>query len=384
MFKLFSKKKKSKPYKPGKVTGLSSRSPRKRNRKRSIFNLDRSSLKKNIARVILTPFLILSSLLLIGALIQLVLRIREKPSINDDQYLEGTVIGFDDIPQFPQSEFIFPDTIEELAVQEFLSKGYSIYRLVPPKSYNDAKQFYMDSMQNFGWSFVQEVATESSTQKYGLYWQKEDEGTGVRIYNQINDIWYHKITDEQARTGLAEQVAYEKEIEKIIEDSKRVSLLPNYPWQLQLERDMTASYFSIENEEPLISEIFGITFRIKGESGRVNLFPVALYKGGNLERYMEEIEIVRQYQFTQHDFESLAFGSVLTGRVDPLEISMEDNITDIEEQGGQAIDYAEETVLPVKVMLLIHYDKKVVFLMEQYGENESSNRLWSFISTNLR
>lgn len=371
---IFKKKKQIKPFTPGQIK-LPKKNSSKRIKRNRLFTL--STGKKNLATLILVPIIGISVFILIIALVQLVLKIREKPSVNLDDYTEDRVIGFEDVPAYPYSEFVFQNKTEELAVQEFIGKGYSIYRISPSKTFKDATQYYKENMEKFGWTFVQEVPPESTDKKYGFYWQKESEGIGIRLYDQINDIWYQKITDEQARNGLSDIVNYEKEIAQIIEDAKKVSLLPNYPWQLQIDRDYVATYYIIDSAETVISEIFGVSFKTKGESGRIDLFPVMIYTGGTIDKYIDDVELSRGYKIDNHSYKQLSIGTVLEAQVQP-------NTTT--NSSGQSNTESETQLsqIPNSVTILIQYNKKVVFLIERYGNNEAISNMYDYIISNIR
>lgn len=371
-------------YRPGNVTGLKSSSSKSRSKRRKSI----LSGKSIALKLFLLPFLIVTVIIVLVLVAQLVLKIREKPTFNTSQKGENMVVGFENVPEYQFSEFVFNNKDDDSTVQEFIGKGYSIYRILTPKDFDDVKEFYKNTLTEYGWEFVQEVAVESEEQKYGLYWQKQSEGLGLRVFSQINDIWYQRITDEGARTGLKDQVLYENEIAQIIENAKRVSLLPNYPWKLQLEKDILVNYYAIENEDQKISDILAVQFKYQGDSGKVLLYPALIYKGGVINDYRDDIEALKGYEFISKSVETRRIGSVIISpvrKVDTENLEVQENLEPQLKDENDNLEQTEqiEDELPNQVAITIHFPKKIVFIMEKYGESDQTNYLFEYLLDNL-
>lgn len=178
------------------------------------------------------------------------------------------IIGINDVPVYPESTFIFQNTLNQPSVSKFLSEGNSAYRLPPNTSSSEVAQFYNKKLPEYGWEFVLSVSVGSEDMRYGQYWVKEDRG--LRIYSKFNDVWYESITIDEAQSGLAQEVKDEISRNLLLADSDAQDLLPDFPWIIEIPKEYVISYFisSYKNES-------GVTFKKLGSSETISLTPIA-------------------------------------------------------------------------------------------------------------
>ena len=178
------------------------------------------------------------------------------------------IIGIDDVPVYPESTFIFQNTLDQPSVSKFLSEGNSAYRLPFNTSSGEVAQFYNEKLPGYGWEFVLSVSVGTEDMKYGTYWIKEDRG--LRIYSKFNDIWYESITVEEAQTGLAQEVKEDIARNLLLADSDAQDLLPDFPWIIEIPKEYVISYSisSYKNES-------GVIFKKLGSNETISLTPIA-------------------------------------------------------------------------------------------------------------
>jgi hypothetical protein len=92
-------------------------------------------------------FVILSGLIIYGT-ITVVLKLRADTNIVELKP-EEPVEGFENIPSFSNSEFIFKDIKNDESVKKFLSEGYSVYRLPAGSSIEDVYIYYNEILPAF-------------------------------------------------------------------------------------------------------------------------------------------------------------------------------------------------------------------------------------------
>ena len=192
---------------------------------------------------------------------------------------EGTVsqvIGLEEIPTYPDSEFIFQDRMEDSVVKEFISQGNSAYRLPVGAKIEDVESYYMEEMQNLGWEFVQSVPLGSPDKKYGQYWIKDD--LGLRIYSKFKDLWYETITIDDAKSALANLVKEEIEREMLMASSEKQDLLPDYPWRIQVPKEYIIKYSPTE-----MKDLRAVTFQKIGTIDSIEIFPIGYWKAKELD-----------------------------------------------------------------------------------------------------
>ncbi|MBI2356851.1 hypothetical protein HYV12_02255 [Candidatus Dojkabacteria bacterium] len=234
---------------------------------------------KSIFRSLFLLFLILGSIFLLTILIKYVSNLRTDV-LSGNGVSKEKVVGFDEVPEFPSSSFIFKGNLENDDVKRFLSGGQSIYRLEPGNSFDDVIEYYSKTLPDNGWEHVLSVPLESEEQKYGEYWVKGD--VGLRIYSKLNDIWYQTLSVNDAKTGLAAQVKQEVEFQLLLSEDAKQDLRPDFPWILSFSNDYIATYNGTD-----VGELQSVVFQRLGSNKTVRIDPLG-YKGAfSYDRFLE-------------------------------------------------------------------------------------------------
>jgi hypothetical protein len=348
--RLFSKAKKTKS------TKKQSRIKRRRKRKRKDFikNLlsklpflafkNRSKAKKrrrsqilkklrNVSLLILSVSALSAGVYFVGrSVVQL--KLGGSQSGNTDYTLEGAgqdVIGVEGVPQYPESEFLFANHIEEKEVQEFLDEKQSAYSIPLESTWTDVVEFYKKELKNRGWEHVNSIDYSDELRMYGEYWIKvdgasvnseeisdgsdntgeEDEnnqsdnpdqnvsGRGLRVYTRLNDIWYQEISINQAQTGLAVTVAERNELDFLISMSSGENLPQEVPWQLRF-----APVWDFELVDSDYDGFKTIEFENPETDGKLVIRPIAYQAGQSYESLAAGfIEEVNEYRDEEDRFE---------------------------------------------------------------------------------
>lgn len=267
--KLFQKNKthKSNIYMPGKYK--KTEEIKKRRKRLTIFKKSKNN-GRNIKKLPSKNFfLVLLAIFFLGIVYLSIIYINKlRNTDSNNEYDNVMIIGIDNVPVYPESTFIFENTLNEPSVSKFLSEGNSAYRLPPNTSFSEVVQFYNTKLPNYGWQFVLSVSIGSEDMKSGEYWTRE--GKGLRIYYKFNDIWYESIAIEEAQTGLAQQVKDEVARNLLLADSNTQDLLPDFPWIIEIPKEYVISYsVSSYKSESTVS------FKRLGSSETVSLTPIA-------------------------------------------------------------------------------------------------------------
>lgn len=187
---------------------------------------------------------------------------------SEENYIVGDVVGLDDVPEYPGSEFIFKNNLEDSIVKEFLSGGNSAYRLLVRASIQDIEDYYKGILSDNGWELVAEVSLGTEDKKYGQYWIRD--GKGLRIYSKFKDIWYETITEEEAKTALANRVQEEIEREMLMASSEKQDLLPDYQWKIQIPKEYIIKYSATDNKD-----LRAVTFQKLGSNDILEIYPLS-------------------------------------------------------------------------------------------------------------
>ncbi len=267
--KIFQKKKI-----PDKNIYMPKKYPLKENIKRrkqrfSLFKKKKNKEKQNTKQLSKKFFIVLLIMAFIGITYLSVLYINKLRSVDSKNEFDNImVIGINDVPVYPESIFIFQNTINQPSISKFLSEGNSAYRLPLNTSSSDAIKFYNEKLPEYGWEFVLSVSVGSEDMRYGEYWIKDDRA--LRIYSKFNDIWYESITVQEAQTGLAQEVKEEIARNLLLADSNSQDLLPDFPWIIEIPKEyvITYSVSSYKNESSVI-------FKKLGSVETISLTPIA-------------------------------------------------------------------------------------------------------------
>lgn len=185
----------------------------------------------------------------------------------DGNYEITYVVGLEHIPAYPESTFIFQNSLEQDSVKNFLSNGDSAYRLPNNTNIEEAFNYYTEKLPALGWQFVLMVSMEAPDKEYGQYWVKDN--LGLRIYSKFNDIWYESITPAEAQSGLAERVKQETDMNLLLTDNDSQDLLPDFPWILKIPKEYLISY----KASTYNSSLQQVSFSKIGAEEKLNLVP---------------------------------------------------------------------------------------------------------------
>ncbi len=270
----------------------------------------KSRLNSRAKRVVGEKFrkiavLIILALLASGIIytsIRTVLSIKNKPAAEEipEFTLEasgGDVIGFSGIPAFPGATFMYETHIKEARIQNFLASGKSAYVLPDNAAWEDAVAFYTEQLQALGWQHVLSVDFVDDTKEFGEYWVKGTDANtstvGLRIYTKMDDLWYERITAADARTGLATEVAKEKEIELMTTMSSASELPESFPWSLKYP-----SLWRVEIKKSTLMEIEEADFLNVDTQGKLSIVPIDFVSMEDINeigpRYIEQVNGFRE------------------------------------------------------------------------------------------
>lgn len=198
-----------------------------------------------------------------------------------DDYEKEFVVGIEDIPTYPLSEFIFKGNVEQPSVANFISNGNSAYRLPNGKSIDDVYEYYSTELPPLGWSHTLSVKVGSEEMESGEYWIKEERG--LRIYSKFNDVWYELLSVTDAQNGLSERVKKETERDLLLANQELQDLLPDFPWVLKIPKEYVISYRSANFKDFRMVE-----FKKLGSEEKISFTPVATNNGSALDTYLDD------------------------------------------------------------------------------------------------
>lgn len=231
-------------------------------------------------RLVLIPLIIVAFIGLVYLSVKYITFIRGN-AFNEENYVVGTVTGLEDVPEYPGSEFIFKNNINDPVVKEFLSEGNSAYRLLVKADIDDIEEYYKENLPKKGWTLASEIALGTEDKKYGQYWTKE--GKGLRIYSKFKDIWYESITEEEAKIALANRVQEEIEREMLMASSEKQDLLPDYPWKIQIPKEYIIKYSATNNKD-----LRAVSFQKLGGNDIVEIYPLSKIGSKELDFMLED------------------------------------------------------------------------------------------------
>jgi hypothetical protein len=353
---------------------------------------------------LLFAFALLAGIVYFSA--KIVLKIRDNPDAGTIKSSKELVIGFKDIPTYPQAEYIFKNMVDQEEVQKFINSGYSVYRLPPGDKIYEVYDYYNEILPSKGWELTEQVDIGTEDKRYGQYWIKDNEG--LRIYSRTNDIWYQKISRVEAKEALASDVSKEIERELILAASNKTEFLPDFPWELELPGEYIAAYSAAKLNYEKLDEEFEDLQEVKikriGSKEYILLKPRYIYEGGVLDGYLDKaaeelnLEILNAEKGNGTNFNYLIASTTaeieLIGDEDPLSIQdnetnndNNENLEDGEEANqsnneNQNTDKDEPELSQVIVML--NGEIKVVYTLEIYGSSENTEILKEYVLKNIK
>jgi hypothetical protein len=272
----------------------------------------RSALRK-ISRLffyILLP-LVFIALLYISTLF--IIKMRNGGNTEDGE--REYVIGIEEIPVYPESQFIFQNNINEPSVANFIGSGNSAYRLPLNKTVEQAYEYYISLLPELGWEHVLSVEVGSEEMEQGEYWVKDN--TGLRIYSKFNDLWYELVTVEQANNGLKERTEREIERDLLLASDELQELLPDFPWVIEIPKEYIISYRTSN-----YNDLRTVEFRKIGTDETVTVTPIGSVGGpldNHLREYMnhlnEQGEELEEWAITNTILAYTVYGTALQGTI---------------------------------------------------------------------
>lgn len=212
--------------------------------------------------------------------VRYVIQLRNKAK--STTYENENVIGLENIPAYPGSEFIFERETDESVVKEYLTSGNSAYRLPSGTTMDELLEYYKEILTKRGWELVNSVSLGNEEMKYGDYYIKE--GKGLRIYSKYKDVWYETISEKDAREGLSTQVKEEIEREMILAGGDYQTFLPDFPWVLNVPKEYIISYRSTD-----FSDFRTASLKKIGSNEEVKIYPLGYQGAKFLDTYLEDM-----------------------------------------------------------------------------------------------
>lgn len=268
------------------VKSINTRRKKKNFDLRNIFRRKKNnpySKRRNISKntkYILLPIIFLFVFGILYLSIRYVLLLREN-AYGEKEYEIGQVVGLEDVPTVGGSYFLFEQNMDDSVVKEYLSGGNSVYKLPKDISTKYVEEYYLEKLKKLGWEHIQTVSIGTPDKKYGQYWVKD--GKGLRIYSKYNDVWYESITEEDARSALSRLVQDEIEREMLMASTDKQSLLPDYPWKIEIPKEYLIKYSPSQ-----MGELRGVSFQKIGSSEIVEIYPVGKWKERDLDAFLFE------------------------------------------------------------------------------------------------
>lgn len=248
-----------------------------------IFTKSKFKERRNVSvnyKYLLIPLVLLLLIGVIYGAVKYITFIRGN-AFNDKSYTVGNVVGLENIPEYPGSEFMFKNTTNNSVVKEFISGGNSAYRLLIKADTEDIQKYYKEKLPPKGWTLQSEVALGTEDKKYGQYWIKD--GKGLRIYSKFKDIWYENITEEEAKSALANRVQEEIEREMLMASSDKQDLLPDYPWKIQIPKEYIVKYSATNNKD-----LRAVSFQKLGSNDIIEIYPLSKAGSKELDFMLED------------------------------------------------------------------------------------------------
>lgn len=223
---------------------------------------------------------------------EIIISLKTKDFNNEVTSTKNKVVGFTDVPEYPNSEFVYKNHLDDQEVQELLSEGLSIYRIQDFSTTKEVYEYYKEKLPDFGWSPVQTVKVGNSSKMYGQYWEKENRG--LRIYTKSNDLCFQQITAKQANNGLADQVKKEIEQELLVLGASSQDFLPDFPWRLSIPAEYVITYSFTE-----ISDLQSVKLQRLGDNNIIFIAPVAYEGAGTYDFFADKF--IQDYLTSSED-----------------------------------------------------------------------------------
>ncbi|PIY17309.1 hypothetical protein COZ14_03435 [Candidatus Dojkabacteria bacterium CG_4_10_14_3_um_filter_Dojkabacteria_WS6_41_9] len=213
------------------------------------------------------------------------------------------VVGVQDVPEVPESTFVFLDYItrvgeygftlkeksllaaESQALYEFVTSGQSVYRLALTSSWEEVQQFYQQELPKLGWKFENSVTISDTEKVPGEYYTKGEKG--LHVYTIAEDIWYEQVTKLQAEQGLHDKLVAYKAKQELVEAASGRDLPAEAVWKLSYSRD-----WDVALQKNVIYGVNNIYFTNNASTERITISVLGRYKGEVVELAYKDLEKV--------------------------------------------------------------------------------------------
>ncbi len=213
-------------------------------------------------------------------------------SFKKRQESQEFIIGIQNVPKYPLSEFVFKDIIktnddlknpvflkqyppgytkEQMqTLYTFLISGNSVYLIDPKASWEQAKEFYKQKLPQYGWKLVLDVNSTTTNKIPGLYFWHPKYEIGLHIYTKTkHDIWYETLNKKQTDTGLSQRVVIIKQKNLELQAKTGKSLPSNTFWQLKYPSNLKVT-------TTLAKQIKVPNIYFSDKNNKINLHIIAL------------------------------------------------------------------------------------------------------------
>lgn len=263
-----------------------SKSLTKNVKSKKVRRKDPQKIKKLVILAVLTVFSLLS---LYGIYSGIFWTIQLRSSKNQDVKGAGYVIGFDDLPAYPGSDYLFTDFDDNPIISQFLTTGRVVYRLSRNERVSYVFKYYDENLSGTSWDHVLSIPRTSHEMMYGEYYYNEELGYGVRIFDRVNDIWYERLDHNETVTGKSSAVSKQNERNLVLSSSEGTALLPDFPWELKVPKEYIVSYFPTD-----VGDQRGVIFKEIATGKETILEPVSELDGSPDDKYIESyVDILR-------------------------------------------------------------------------------------------
>ncbi len=259
----------------------SSAKPSKRTCNPRVKKIKQIKRRNTILALFFCAFLLSLALFTAYSIINFITGIRGGTSIDDIIYEQSYVKEISSVPVYPGSEFAYMNREDEEIVLRMLNQGLSVYKLPRRTKTSDVYEYYEEKLPLYEWELLSMIPMSTEEKLLGQYWLKDEKG--LRIHVENNDVWYELLTKTEAQNALKERRYAEIQRKRILETSSEQSLLPDYPWILQIPREYLTHYSSTDIGELQSVEIYEI-----GGDARFIIYPIGKSNSDSYDQMLQD------------------------------------------------------------------------------------------------
>lgn len=201
----------------------------------------------------------------VGILVNHYIRFKYTPVV--PQKKVEFVIGINvDVPIYPGSIFAFDDKMTDPVVQEMFADSMSCYVLPDNQTFEEIKEEYSEILLQYGWSMIGEAGYNSDDKENGLYFINADNSIGLRIYTVSNDVWYEKISVEEAKSMLKYRRELKAKIKNMIQSLQGDTVPEKYGIDLRYS-------FIYEIKNVAVADMYYGGFSLESSDERITVAP---------------------------------------------------------------------------------------------------------------